>query len=650
MSIFADYQQQFTKKQTTEMDVMEYLQHCKNDKMYYASVYERLLASIGEPIIIDTSNTETLSRIFSNKKIKVYPAFSDFYGIEHVVEKIVAFLKDAARGLEESRNVLYLLGPVGSAKSSIAERIKELIQNAPFYTIKAFNVKRNKWEISPIFESPLGIFDFSEFGKKFEKEYNIHKRYLKHPMSPWAVKRLEEANGDLSKIKVVKLWPSILKQIGVTKIEPGDENNQDISSLVGKVNIRELEEFDQNDPDAYNWAGGLNVSSQGVLDYIEIFKSPLKVLHPLLSALQEGHYNGTEQFGAIPFQGLIIAHSNQTEWETFKNEKKNEAFLDRITTIKVPYCLRYSEEIDVYNKLIENSDLKGAPTAPGTLEMMAQYSVLTRLKETENSNIFTKMEVYDGKNMKSKDPNGKSYEEYKDLAGVDEGMTGSSTRFAYKILSKVYSFDADETAANPIHLMNVLERQIIEEQFPKEEEEKRLNFINDILKPKYYDFLEVEIQRALVESYSEFGQNMMERYYTLADAWCDDKDYRDVNTNELYDREAIDKELSKIEKPAGISNPKDFRNEIVKFILRYRGSHDGKFPSWTSYEKISEVIEKQILGNLETMLPIISFGKKASEDDEKKHQKFVSRMMEKGYTEKQIRISVESLFKYKKHN
>src|SRR5690606_7583687 len=180
-----------------------------------------------------------------------------------------------------------------------------------------------------------------------------------------SLKRLDEFRGDLSKFKVVKLQPSRLRQIAVAKTEPGDENNQDISSLVGKVDIRKLETLAQNDADAYSYSGGLNRANQGILEFVEMFKAPIKMLHPLLTATQEGNYVGTENIGAIPFSGVILAHSNEAEWQTFKANKNNEAFIDRIFVIKVPYSLQATEERQVYEKLLRDSDLNKAPCAPG---------------------------------------------------------------------------------------------------------------------------------------------------------------------------------------------------------------------------------------------------------------------------------------------
>jgi len=638
MSIFARYQSRYEALQEEEMSVQDYLELCQTSRAAYATVAERMLLAIGEPQLVDTRSDPRLSRMFANKMLKVYPAFREFYGMEEVIEHVVSYFRHAAQGLEEKKQILYLLGPVGGGKSSLAEHLKYLLEKIPFYAIKG----------SPVLESPLGLFNVNEDGAILEEDFGIPRRYLGTIMSPWAVKRLQEFGGDITRFRIVKLRPSVLSQIAVSKTEPGDENNQDISSLVGKIDIRKLEIYSQNDPDAYSYSGGLCLANRGILEFVEMFKAPIKVLHPLLTATQEQNYKGTEGFGAIPFDGLILAHSNEAEWLTFKNNRNNEAFLDRIYIVKVPYCLRVTEEMHIYEKLLLNSSLAKAPCAPDTLRMMAQFSVLSRIKEPENSSLFSKMRIYDGENLKDTDPKAKSYQEYRDFAGVDEGMTGLSTRFAFKILSQVFNFDHREVAANPVHLMYVLEKQIAQEQYQPEIEERYLRFLKEFLSPRYAEFIGKEIQTAYLESYSEYGQNIFDRYITYADFWIQDQEFRDPNTGEMLDRGALNDELEKIEKPAGISNPKDFRNEVVNFVLRAQATRDGKNPLWTSYEKLRAVIEKKMFSNTEELLPVISFNTKSSADEQKKHQDFVDRMITKGYTEKQVRLLCEWYLRVRK--
>ncbi|MCP3126788.1 MULTISPECIES: PrkA family serine protein kinase [Shewanella] len=642
MGIFEHYQKRYEQKLDEEYTLQEFLDICKEDRSAYMSASERLLLAIGEAEVIDTAKNPILSRIFSNRLISRYPAFKDFFGMEDAIEQIVAYLKHSAQGLEESKQILYLLGPVGGGKSSLAEKLKALMQKVPIYILSANGVR------SPVNDHPFCLFDADEDGQLLKDEFNIPIRYLKTIMSPWAVKRLHEFGGDISKFRVVKVFPSILDQIAIAKTEPGDENNQDISSLVGKVDIRQLEHFSQDDADAYAYSGALCRANQGMMEFVEMFKAPIKVLHPLLTATQEGNYNGTEGLSALPYSGIILAHSNESEWSTFKNNKNNEAFLDRVYIVKVPYCLRVSEELQIYQKLLINSELSKAPCAPGTLETLAQFSVLSRLKAPENSSIYSKMRVYNGESLKDTDPKAKSYQEYRDYAGVDEGMNGLSTRFAFKILSRVFNFDHSEIAANPVHLFYVLERQIEQEQFPSDTAERYLEFLKGYLIPKYVEFIGKEIQTAYLESYSEYGQNIFDRYVTYADFWIQDQEYRDPETGQLFDRAALNAELEKIEKPAGISNPKDFRNEIVNFVLRARANHEGNNPLWTSYEKLRTVIEKKMFSNTEDLLPVISFNAKTSNDDQRKHDDFVNRMMEKGYTKKQVRLLSEWYLRVRK--
>ncbi|MDO8606554.1 MAG: PrkA family serine protein kinase [Phaeospirillum sp.] len=633
--IFTRYSRAYENRKEVDLSLLDYLEGCREDPMMYASAAERMIAAIGQPEIIDTAKDARLSRVFMNRTIKIFPAFSDFYGMEETIERIVGYFRHAAQGLEERKQILYLLGPVGGGKSSLAEKLKALMEVHPIYVLKAGK------ELSPLFESPLGLFDPETMGPVLEDKYGIPIRRLPGMMSPWAVKRLDEFAGDISKFKVVKLYPSRLKQIAVSKAEPGDENNQDISTLVGKVDIRKLEMFSQNDPDAYSYSGGLNRCTQGLLEFVEMFKAPIKMLHPLLTATQESNYIGSENIGAMPFLGTVLAHSNEAEWQTFKNNRNNEAFIDRICVIKVPYCLRVAEEQKIYDKLIDTSELANAPCAPGTLQMLSRFAVLSRLREHENSNLYSKMRVYDGENVKETDPKAKPMQEYKDAAGVDEGMDGISTRFAFKVLSSTYNYDTHEVSADPVHLMYVLEQAIKREQFPEDTEKKYMEFIKGELAPRYAEFIGNEIQKAYLESYHDYGQNLFDRYVDYADAWIEDQDFKDPDTGQMLNRDLLNQELSKIEKPAGIANPKDFRNEVVKFALRSRAAQGGKSPSWTSYEKIREVIERRMFSQVEELLPVISFGSKKDSDSEKKHSEFVERMMSRGYTERQVRRLVE---------
>ncbi len=570
MTVFDRYLNRYSTAREEEMTVQEYLELCKKDSSAYASVAERMLAAIGEPTVVDTHLTDRNSRIFANKMIRIYPAFKGFYGMEEVIESIVAYFRHAAQGLEEKKQILYLLGPVGGGKSSLAEMLKHLMQKVPFYAIKG----------SPVNESPLGLFNPVEDGRILEDDYGIPRRYLNTIMSPWAVKRLHEYGGRHHQVQggqaaTPPSWP----RSAIAKTEPGDENNQDISSLVGKIDIRKLETYSQNDPDAYSLLGRPvpgqpgHAGVRGDVQGAHQGAAPPADRHP--GRQLQGHggirRHPVRRADPGPLQRGGVADLQEQP----QQRGVPGPHLHRQGAVLPAGVGRGADLPEAAGQLLASPQ---APCAPDTLKMLAQFSVLSRLKEPENSSIYSKMRIYDGENLKDTDPKAKSYQEYRDYAGVDEGMTGLSTRFAFKILSKVFNYDHREVAANPVHLMYVLEQQIEQEQFPPATEEQYRRYLKEYLSPRYAEFIGKEIQTAYLESYSEYGQNIFDRYVTYADFWIQDQEFRDPNTGEMLDRAALNDELEKIEKPAGISNPKDFRNEVVNFVLRARAKQRGQEP------------------------------------------------------------------------
>jgi serine protein kinase len=656
--LMSEFENKFAVHQPEEMTLTEYLDRCKTDPMCYAFAAQRMVDAIGEPVIIDTSKNPRLARLFGNKEIRTYPAFSDFFGMEDTIEAIVDFFRHAAQGLEESKQIIYLLGPVGGGKSSLVARLRDLMESRPIYVLgyrhAAQGSKPARTEWSPYFSRVLPLFAQAGMADRISKEYGIPLRYLdtKDIVGPWERKRLEESKGNLSNFRVLKLYPSRFQQIAISEAEPGDENTQDISTLVGKVDMRKLEDFSQDDPDAYLYSGALNLTNQGLMEFKEMFKAKIKMLNPLLFAVQEHNYQGTENIGALPFNGIICAHSNEGEWLKFKNNRENEAFLDRICIVKVPYCLRIDEEMEIYKKAISESELAGKSIAPGTLEILAMFSCISRIKEPQNSDWYSKLKVYNGENLREKDVRAKDYREYReDSENRDEGFFPAiSTRWAFKRLSQCFNADPHEIAADPIHMMRVLLTEI-EKDFTPEQEATFKKVIKDLIKEKYYfPMVDREIRAAYLESYSDYGQNLFDRYFMWAEKWVNSEDYFDPGTGLTMNKEALDNELSKIEKPADISNPKDFRNEIVNWILRYQAKNNGANPSWRSYEKLKGVIEKTMFTKTEDLLPVISFAKKPTEDAEKKHNEFVQRMKDRGYTERQIRRIVDWYMRVQKAN
>jgi len=629
------------------ISIAEFLERCKDDPMLYASPYTRLLKAIGKAELVDTSSDPKLQNIYGNIILPRYPAFKEFYGVELPIAELVAFLTHAEQGLEESKQIPYLLGPVGSGKSSVAERLKELIEEFPVAIL--CDAEGNT---SPFFESPLGLFDKNTDGEDLEENFNIHPRFLRYPMSPWAVQLLAdeytdaEGNSDFSKFTVKIIYPSQDKQRCVAKVEPGDENNQDISSLVGQLDLRHVDVYGQSDIRAYEASGGLNRANQGVMDFVEMFKAPLKVLHPLLTATQEGKYNGTEAIGNIPFQGMVFAHSNESEWESFSSNTNNEAFLDRVKVIKFPYCLDRDDEVNIYKQYIKNSGLDLKNCAPHTLEILANMTIASRLTETNHSTNMIKIRAYAGEPVTETEAASKAAKvpdyqaEAKEKIGRAEGMSGIGPRAAYKMLSKAFNHDLEEIgAANPVHMLAIIQTEIMGSDTIKEEEKERLiSFLDGEVKPEFFAAVDKDIKSSFLEKSDEYGQNKFEQYLYYAEKWVDEKTAKDRDTHEPMSRSDMDDWMSLIEKPAGVANPKDFRDKIVRHALRYAANHDNQYPHWMEFEDMKEVIEKSLFSNLDDFLPLLSFDSTLSEEQEERHEAYVTQMEKLGYTKRQVKI------------
>ena len=475
-----------------ELSLDEYLDLCRKDPRVYATAAERMLAGIGDPEFVDTRNDPRLGRLFGNRVIRRYPAFREFYGMEDAIEQIVAFFKHAAQGLEEKKQILYLLGPVGGGKSSIAERLKSVMETHPIYALKG----------SPVNESPLGLFAPEQLRADPAGR-------IRHPAP--LPERHHVAVGDQAAAGIRRRHHAV----------PGRAHHA-VGAAPGRHHQDRAGRREQpghlvpRRQDRHPQARALRAERPRRLQLlgrpVPRQPGPARIRGDVQGADQDAAPVADRDAGrqlqghgrASPPSRSTASSSrtrNESEWHSFRNNKNNEAFLDRIYIVKVPYCLRVSDEVKIYEKLLANSSLSKAPCAPGTLDMMAQFSVLSRLKEPENSSIYSKMRVYDGETLKDVDPKAKTLQEYRDYAGADEGMTGLSTRFAYKVLSAVFNHDQTEIAANPVHLMYVLEQRLAREDLPDEVRRRYIEHLKGYLAPRYAEFIGKEIQTAYLESY-----------------------------------------------------------------------------------------------------------------------------------------------------
>ncbi|MCS5596630.1 MAG: hypothetical protein NZ828_05190 [Alphaproteobacteria bacterium] len=651
-SVFKKFEASYAKNKREEMSLTDYLELCKNDKLAYANTAERILHAIGEPEIVDTSEAGgKLNKLHGGKKIAIYPAFSEFFGMEEAIAQVVDFLKSSARGAEESRQVLHLIGPPGGGKSTLAAKLTELSQKEFIYALAD-----KDGNLSPIQENPLALFsDDAELRDSVGKEYNIPERYMKNRLSPWAIKRLDEAGGNPEEaFKVVKLRPSQYHKIAFAQVQPGSEQNQDETELIGKPNIRKIEQFDEHDTDGYSYSGALNTGNQGVVELVEIFKASGDAVKPLLDATQMRLYAGSGSVGQIPFDGLIVSHCNEAEQEKFDRDNTNEAFKSRMVKVQVPYVMQYDAEASIYEKVSMKESYADLPRAPHTTEFLAKYNVLTRAADVpEFANYFTTLKsmsyltaLLNGDDLDA--PGGKFDKDYKSLmAKVKKpyrvAMTGGETREGNKTLSKAFNYWSNYglQEADPITVFQVLREDIHNNAALTDEQKHQRRVIIHALEAEYKEILELDMKKAFESGDGNFYQRKFDNYLKMAKAWNMRRSLNDptISTHTLSP-DQLDQKLQEIEGPANIGDKHEFRSMLIGYVSEKLEKGETKI-RWDEYAPMADVLKKQVDQKFEDVLPYIGFEEKLEGEDQKKQDRYIAGMTKEGYTETMIRRAGE---------
>jgi serine protein kinase len=614
--------------------LLDYLELAKDDptvtKMSHARIYDMIIAT-GLRSIHDTDDPRT-KRLYKDEPIKVYNFFADeFFGIERTIAQIVRYFHSASLKGEESRQVLYLMGPVGSGKSSLVERVQRgLEQLDPVYAI----------ESCPMHEEPLHLIP-RHLRREFEKMLGVH---IEGDLCPVCRYRLKEHYGlRYEEVRVETRNFSKRNRVGIGVVPPVDPNNQDTSVLIGSEDISKLDQYSEGDPRVLELNGALNVGNRGLVEFIEVFKNETEYLHAMITATQEKVMPAPGRHGMVYVDTCILAHSNEAEWQKFKADHTNEAILDRIVVVKVPYNLRLSEEVKIYQKIIRNSDFR-AHVAPHTLELASMFAILSRLEPTSKCDLMTKLRLYNGEEVVEKGRTKKiDVQELKEDA-KREGMNGISTRFIMKALDNALSDNVSGNCINPINVREALISMSKEADLPDDTRKQYLEFLQDTLHKEYLDLLEKEITRAFVYSYQEQAESLFQNYLDHAEAYVNKTKVRDRNTKEeLPPDEGFLKSIE--EQIAIIGSAADgFRQEVIAYL--WASSRRGEKVSYRSYEPLKEAIEKKLMTSVRDISRIITKARTRDEEQSEKYGAMVKNLLENGYCES----CVDVVLKYAANN
>jgi len=584
-------------------------------KLAHARLFDMLMDAGVEEINVEED--ARLSRIFKNQRLKRYNFFSErFYGMENTIAAVVRYFHSASLKGEESRQVLYLVGPVGSGKSPLVEALKEGLENStPIYAIDG----------CPMHEEPLHLIP-RHLRPEFEKRLGVQ---IEGDLCPICRHRLKsEFEGKWENFPVRTMEFSKRARVGVGVVPPVDPNNQDTSVLIGSEDISKLDTYSEGDPRVLDLNGALNVGNRGMVEFIEVFKNETEYLHAMITATQEKMIPAPGRHGMIYVDTCIVAHSNEAEWKRFKADHTNEAILDRIVVVKVPYNLRLSEEVKIYRKIIRQSSFK-ADIAPHTLEVASMFAILSRLEPTSKCDLVTKLKLYNGEEVVEKGKTKKiDVQELREEA-KREGMDGISTRFIMKALDNALSDNIEDNCIHPLSVRESLITMVKESDFPEDKKKQYLEFLRDVIHKEYLQVLEKEITKAFVYSYKEQAEALFQNYLDHAEAYVNKSKVKDRNTNEeLHPDEAF---LKSIEEQIGIigTAADGFRQEVIAYLWSI--SRRGEKVSYESYEPLKEAIEKKLMTSVRDVSRIITQARTRDQDQQEKYNAMVEQLIANGY-------------------
>jgi len=611
---------------------LEYLELVKADTsipmLAHSRIYD-VIVKDGVSHLNDTDDSR-ITRLYGDESIKTYAFFNkEFFGIERTLAHIVRYFYSASMHGEESRQVLYLMGPVGAGKSSLIERLQRgLEQSPPVYAIEG----------CPMAEEPLHLIP-KHLRDQFQKMLDVH---LEGELCPVCRHRLkEEFGGRYEEVPVVRVPFSRHERRGIGVVPPVDPNNQDTSVLIGSVDISKLDTYSEGDPRALDLNGAFNVANRGMTEFIEVFKNEPEYLHTMITATQEKFIPAPGRHGTVYVDTCIVAHSNEAEWQRFKGDPTNEAILDRIVVIKVPYNLRLDEEIKIYKKLLDKSDFK-AHIAPRTLEIAAMFSLLTRLEPSNKYDLTTKLRLYNGEEVVEKGKTVKINVRELQEETRREGMFGISPRFVMKAIDNALTENPE--GINPINVREAFINMVKAADMPDDTRKQYLEFLQDTLHKAYLEMLEKDITKAFVYSFEEQAEALFQNYLDHAEAYVNKTRLKDRNTGEeLQPDEGF---LKSVEEQIAIvgSAAQGFRQEVMAYL--WAKSRRGEKVSYQSYEPLMEAIEKKLMSSVREMSRVITKARTRDEDQMKKYNDLIKAMLDRGYNEH----SAEVVLRYAANN
>lgn len=556
----------------------------------------------------------------------------DLFGIDDSIAEIMSYLRAAAAGSEVSRRILLMYGPTSSGKSQLAVLLKRGLES---YS-KTKEGKTFCLSESPMFEDPLCAIPL-ELRPRFKKEFGIKIDGQLSPVMDLILR--EKYNGDFLKLPVKRFFFSEQSRVGVGTFVPSDKKSQDISELVGSMDLSKIGEYgSESDPRAYRFDGELNVANRGIMEFVEMLKVDQKFLYVLLTLAQEKNIK-TGRFPFIYADEFLLSHSNETEYKRFLAKDEMEALHDRIIVVRVPYNLNITDEVKIYEKLIDQANFSNVHISPYSLYCAAMFSILSRLKDSKHNGLtnLSKMKLYDGDEVE-----GFSQADVPTLKKEfeAEGMTGVSPRYVINRISSTLAQD-NVDCVTPIDVIRAIRDGFSSNPKLDPQEIDRLEGILTTVIEEYSKISRNEVQKAFFVNFEEEIQNLLSNYMDHVEAFLDNSHIQDEWGDPVEPNERL---MRSIEEKVGISETgkKSFRQEIYRKMLRSTRA-GGKDYSYKEHAKLREALEKQLFDERQDVIRMTVNTRNPDEGELKKINVVVETLCDKyGYTE----TSANKLLRY----
>jgi len=627
-----DQRSESKKKEKFSGTLLDYVELVQKNPNIVKSSHRRLYdALVAHGVSNMPDSDDRKKKIFGGDKVKIYDYFKDeFFGMEHVIAKLMRYLNAAAHKGEESRQVLLLMGPVGAGKSALTEHIKRSLEGINYYHLKDDPQRGEPLQLIP--RSLRATFT-EKLGVPIEGDISP---IVRHNL-------LSNLDGKYEDFEVVETTFSQRGRRGIASVPPMDANSQDVSVLIGGVDISKIDQYSEDDPRALSLNGAFNVGNRGIVELVEVFKNEIEFLHTIITATQEKRVPSPGKSDMIHFDGVILAHCNEAEWNRFQSEHTNEAILDRVVKIDVPYCLELDQEVKIYEKMLNLSDFE-CHIAPHTFSIAAMFSIMSRLKDSGKTDPLTKMKIYNGEEVIEKGRVKRI--DIKDLREEHdkEGMSGISTRFITKALDSALT-DSDKGMITPVNVMESLTSMIKDQITDADFKTKCLGLIQQVVREEYLKILENEIAKAFVSAYEEQAQSLFDTYLDNAEAYTTRQNLKDKTTKE--EMEPDENFMGAIEEQIGItgSSREGFRGDVTAYM--FAQMRRGTKVDYQSYEPLKEAIESYLITSVKDMARIVTKSKTRDDEQQKKYGEMVQTMIDEyGYNED----SAEEILAYASNN